>query len=764
MSAAAGPLHCGVLVIGAGPFSLTFCSRWRRQQSHQNGGERLAQDVGSLLAVDPSGSWLCSWQSHFEALFISHLRSPATWHCGPSHSHAMKQLWARGILDRYPSTGCSLDEQQTADDRSTVEPLLFRNNVVPPTQPSLSQPSSDCEQWADLALPSNEMFLSHCRYLVDKYSLDRCLLKGTVECVEAVCISPFSATSTILNGGSFVRPRYVVRLQDGASIYCRYVVSCVGNLRPRMPNWATDALHSIPDELRAAYQDTLLHTSALVHQRASVASSAATAAVVDHAQPRVAPTSVLIVGGGLTSAQLATLLLKAAYAHNTSNSTVNSSYSRSVSSTNIDLSCGVRVYLVMRGACRQQQFDLTSPWMGRQRYDMQRDWQSVKDKQQRFRLIRQARNGGGSIPRHVVRQLLPFLTHLLSNDGSASSDNEQPDKQRPVGGRTEARGTPRKRHTKHGKQQHRQPHRVQHKHHHYHHEDDGRGETEDDEDDEYFDTDWYEASSFVPVGRREAEGDVELGLWRVREDGCPCECSMLTYTAVRSCMFVADSQQARGPWRVHMTQHGGQGMQRQQCELVEHFDHVWLATGCAPPAVADDDSGDCTDGTCDSHIPLRCPSFSSLQLFSPSLLASHLVLDVGGSSLPVLDANLQWKMSGANAASAEQQHSTGRAVHNRRQGRRHGRRAGSDSEADSERHSQHESGQADAAAMPAACCTPSVRAERAVLEEGRSGSGIYFAGALACLELGPSAFNLAGARTAARLICRAIGETVNGAA
>ena len=37
---------------------------------------------------------------------------------------------------------------------------------------------------------------------------------------------------------------------------------------------------------------------------------------------------------------------------------------------------------------------------------------------------------------------------------------------------------------------------------------------------------------------------------------------------------------------------------------------------------------------------------------------------------------------------------------------------------------------------------------------------VFFAGALACLELGPASFNLAGARTAARFICRAIAEQI----
>jgi len=279
----------------------------------------------------------------------------------------MKQLWAQGALDHYLAADRTQHSQQQgvdAGDEQTVDPLLFRNDDGTAATPPPS---------ADLALPSNEMFISHCHYLESKYTLNDCLVKGTVDAVSA---ADLASTAASPGSSRSSPPRYAVRLQDGRLILCRRVASCVGNLCPRVPQWATDALRSIPCELRPAYQQAIQHTSTLVRQAAATSEGTSRPPQL---LSRGSPAAVLIVGGGLTSAQLATLLLKAAHTQTTTNAACAGAFSsRTIASADIDLSCGVHVCLVMRGACRQQQFDLTSPWMGRQRYDMQRDWLSVK--------------------------------------------------------------------------------------------------------------------------------------------------------------------------------------------------------------------------------------------------------------------------------------------------------------------------------------------------------------------------------------------------
>ena len=95
------------------------------------------------------------------------------------------------------------------------------------------------------------------------------------------------------------------------------------------------------------------------------------------------------------------------------------------------------------------------------------------------------------------------------------------------------------------------------------------------------------------MGERDAEESVELGRWTKRRDGRPCECSLLTHTAVRPCTFVPDEQQlGGGQWRVEMTRlrGGDPDAQQQEQEFFEQFDHIWLATGCAPPSLQSGDA------------------------------------------------------------------------------------------------------------------------------------------------------------------------------
>jgi hypothetical protein len=123
-------------------------------------------------------------------------------------------------------------------------------------------------------------------------------------------------------------------------------------------------------------------------------------------------TNVLIVGGGLTSAQLADLAIRKGVG---------------------------RVWLVMRGPLRVKPFDVDLVWMGKFRnVEQSRFWQADSD-EERLSLLKQARGGGSITPhysrilkQHVASGKVRLLEHTTLADARFEAGDE--------GGRTGGQG------------------------------------------------------------------------------------------------------------------------------------------------------------------------------------------------------------------------------------------------------------------------------------------------------------------------------------
>ncbi|KAJ3090323.1 hypothetical protein HDU96_003447, partial [Phlyctochytrium bullatum] len=202
------------------------------------------------------------------------------------------------------------------------------------------------------------LFRAFCASLVDRYFLHDLVERGHVTSIE-----PLRAGSD--------DPLFAVSFwHDGreVTVHARHVVAAVGNTNiPAVPAWVAGAVEG-EDEAKGR----------IVHAAELMAKGAV-------AVPRVleermgsgrAPTRLLVVGGGLTSAQLTDLGVRRGFDE---------------------------VVLISRSKLRTMPFDLSLDWVGRNSMIHHADFWAEKDPKARRQLLVKAKNGGGSItPEHMA--------------------------------------------------------------------------------------------------------------------------------------------------------------------------------------------------------------------------------------------------------------------------------------------------------------------------------------------------------------------------
>lgn len=299
----------GLVVVGAGPCALAVLSRLVRDCRCAGIDERPILRCTRVL--DPAGEWLGAWRRKLGAQAVSHLRSPTFVHPHPSR-----------VID---------DELgRFARRHNRLHELL----PLPTTDGDglLSSPHAPHEWHA----PSVALFDDFCAAMIAEYGLADLVSRG-----EAVEVRPDG------RGGA------LVVLARGQTLRARAVVLAVGNGgTPVVPRWAcglvagagggegqAPVVHSAwlpPPEPRGLL-------SVLTSAAVGLVRAAAAAVPLPGVRPALRPAarSLLIVGGGLSAAQLALMAAREAPARFSD------------------------VYLCARRPIRERPYDISSAWMGR---------------------------------------------------------------------------------------------------------------------------------------------------------------------------------------------------------------------------------------------------------------------------------------------------------------------------------------------------------------------------------------------------------------
>uniref|UniRef100_UPI0037E7F986 uncharacterized protein n=1 Tax=Semicossyphus pulcher TaxID=241346 RepID=UPI0037E7F986 len=338
--------------------------------------ERVVCPPLSLRVVDSYGVWTTLWESQFTALNIPHLRSHTLVHTDPLNKKSLQEFVLKchrsSELHSLPDQLYILDENAFFNDMRLGKKERKRLNVTSTLKKSLS-----------FSLPGTKLSVDFFKDQVERYNLDKLLVKGTVAHITPVIEEEKK------------RVKYFqVQLHEGIVLKARQVVMATGPTRAQManiPSWVKNIGESYPEE-------RLQHTVHLMHHLATTGPKPKDEECQTQAEDlpsRVceAGQRVMVVGGGLTSAHVVSIALQQGASH---------------------------VTWVMRKHLQLKQFDVgdVESLVGRYSHvehgikmDGQaylRQFYNERSLHKRLAMIRQARKGGAVTPEAYIH-LQPFI-------------------------------------------------------------------------------------------------------------------------------------------------------------------------------------------------------------------------------------------------------------------------------------------------------------------------------------------------------------------
>lgn len=279
----------------------------------------LEQVLSSVVVIDPAGDWMEGWNRNFDALQIQHLRSPINAHADP-FDHRALQFYAEAKREEKEMISLPF-LKRTADYRGPFQ------------------------------APSTALFREYNERLIAGYGIGDMVQPGTVE-------------SVVPNQQEF---EVTVRSNNGTTsiIRAKRVVCAMGpQFRTGQAFWETSLRQRYTSSIP---QDGILHAHEILPWLKKSESS-----------PPTQRLRLLIIGGGITSAQMALL------------ASTSSSWCSSVT-------------LLQRSMILARQFDVLSKWMGPCRGKLLEDFWSLPY-HQRAKQLKDERKGG-SIPPELVNAL-----------------------------------------------------------------------------------------------------------------------------------------------------------------------------------------------------------------------------------------------------------------------------------------------------------------------------------------------------------------------
>ncbi|CCU80437.1 FAD binding domain-containing protein [Blumeria hordei DH14] len=369
------PVH-DVIIIGSGPCGLAVASRLKEQtpgslftdsehqrfhfmkvsnQSRQttkckrcSRRPRTAQDrllsgptipgkgLDIVVLDAQADSWMHSWNQNFEKLKISHLRSPMFFHPDPSDRDGLRAFaFLKGRLNELKEIEGVVGKELSKHQRKQKQ--KNRDN----SQPHITY--LDERYRDDYYRPSQSLFKAYCEDIVDRYGISKIVQKSQVNSIN------FDADQEIfsLKTSTGEKKARIVVLAVGSALEPRLPPDCPFKVAPSVTHIMSS--NNYPNVLPRKTSNKFVKT-------------------------------IVIVGGGLTSAQVAKLAADEGIS---------------------------KIYLILRGSFKTKHFDVDLHWLAKFRNKSMNEFYYADSDEERWEIMKSARGGGSVNPefKEVVEKL-----------------------------------------------------------------------------------------------------------------------------------------------------------------------------------------------------------------------------------------------------------------------------------------------------------------------------------------------------------------------
>lgn len=352
-------------------------------QSHFRSGETCkAEDILVLDAIDDK--FLGQWDNQFATCRIPFLRSPMFFHCDPVNIDGMYTYAFQNNRENSKNLKEIKNVVGKEYSKHQLKKLTKKNQKKSPipNQGSHDKPGIidiDMRDYRDYYRPSTELFHDFCKEIVDRYKLHNVVKKDEVVDIQWKQIL-VAETNEAGKG-------FVITTASGktyASKICVVSSGHRGNIN-----------YPIKPFTDPHYPEGSCHTTHIFSGK------------VEYLQNQLKLNkrkSIVIVGGGLTAAQLAHVAVQ----------------------SGID-----RIYLLLRGGIKIKHFDFHLDWVTKYRTVKQSAFYMRETDEERWEMIQSAREGGSFNPeyyklvmKHVKNKKLNLNTHCCIKEQEWDEDTK----------------------------------------------------------------------------------------------------------------------------------------------------------------------------------------------------------------------------------------------------------------------------------------------------------------------------------------------------